>query len=109
MSYFDASLAGDLRVRFDALVRDWADVERKTMFGCPAYRVDAEVFAVVVTEGIVLTRLSAPERERLDAAFETRPFYANGRLVSGWVVVPDPDLEELRPYVVASYEGAAGS
>jgi hypothetical protein len=80
------------------------------MFGCPAYRASDETFAVLVSEGVVLTRLPDPERDRLNADFGTEPFYAGGRYVPEWAKIPREraSLEELEPFVRASYEAAMG-
>ncbi|WP_440990154.1 TfoX/Sxy family protein [Haloarchaeobius baliensis] len=109
MPYFDPDRGASLRTAFDALVADLSDVTATTMFGCPSYRADGTLFAVLVTDGVALTRLPDDRRGALAEQFETGPFDANGRTVTKWVQVAVDDvdeLEQLRPYVVASYESA---
>ena len=65
MQYFDPAAGADLRSAFEALVLEWPDVTATTMFGCPSYRVDGTLFAVLVTDGIALTRLPEAERDRI--------------------------------------------
>jgi hypothetical protein len=111
MQYFDAERDGDLRTAFEDLVVDWPGVASKTMFGCPSYQADGTLFAVLVTDGVALTRLPADRRAALDAAFETGPFQAGDRTVSTWVQVTVDDVAEidaLAPYVDASYAAARG-
>ncbi|MFC7249890.1 TfoX/Sxy family protein [Halomicroarcula sp. GCM10025324] len=108
MTYFDGEAGGDLRTAFESLVDEWPDVDATTMFGCPSYRADGTLFAVLVTEGVVLTRLPPDQRAQLAAAFEAEPFQAGDRTVTSWVQVPvdDATLGPLVPYVEASYETA---
>ena len=109
MQYFDAEQGAELKVAFEDLVLDWPSVAAETMFGCPSYRADGTIFAVLVTDGIVLTRLPPDERTQLEQLFDTSPFDAGGRTVEKWVTVPvdsGSTLTALRPYLEASYEAA---
>lgn len=109
MTYFDEDEGADLKAAFEGTVSHWSGVTATTMFGCPSYTADGTLFAVLVTDGVALTRLPVDERARLEAAFDTRPFEAGGRTVTKWVLIPvdDPsDLDPLVPYVTASYETA---
>lgn len=108
MEYFDADTGRELQEAFEAAVGDWPGVTSRTMFGCPSYQADGTLFAVLVTDGVALTRLPDAERERLAEAFETGPFRAGERTVTKWVqVATDADgLDGLLPYVEASYETA---
>jgi len=109
MPYFDPARGASLRTAFDALVADWPDVTATTMFGYPSYRADGTLFAVLVTDGVALTRLPDDRRDGLDGQFETGPFDAGGRTVTKWVQVTIDDVDELeplRPFVAASYESA---
>ncbi|WP_439026263.1 hypothetical protein [Haloarchaeobius sp. DT45] len=109
MKKFDTEAGAALKTAFDDLVTDWPDVTATTMFGCPSYRAADTLFAVLVTDGVALTRLPDDRRDDLTAHFETSPFDANGRTVTKWVqaAVDDPGaLEPLEPYVRASYESA---
>ncbi|WP_255194952.1 TfoX/Sxy family protein [Halorarius litoreus] len=108
MQYFDETRAGDLRDAFERLVLDWPDVAARPMFGCPSYQADGTLFAVLVTDGVALTRLPDDRRDALDAAFETGPFQAGERTVTKWVqvAVDATELDALVPYVESSYEAA---
>lgn len=109
MNYFDPEAGKALTSAFEQLVLDWSGVTIKTMFGCPSYLADATLFAVLVTDGVVLTRLPSDKREELETSFDTSPFKAGKRTVRKWIQVAldDPsDLDSLRSYVRASYEFA---
>jgi hypothetical protein len=109
MQYFDPELAGGLRDAFDDLVGDWPAVSRSTMFGCPSYRADGTLFAVLVTAGVALTQLDAEERAAVREAFEAGPFSPGDRTIDSWVQVAAADanvLSDLEPWVRESYETA---
>ena len=109
MKYFDPDADTALKDAFEQLVLDWPGVTPKTMFGCPSYLANGTLFAVLVSEGVALTRLPNGHSEELETSFDTRPFKAGARTVKKWiqVVLDDPsDLDSLRPYVRASYESA---
>jgi hypothetical protein len=109
MKYFDRDDGAALKSAFDEVVLDWPDVTATTMFGCPSYRANGTLFAVLVTDGVALTRLPRDHREQVTEAFETGPFEANGRTVTRWVQITVDDgaeLDSLVPHVEASYESA---
>lgn len=109
MSQFDLETEEELKAAFDAIVATWPDVTSKTMFGFPSYQADGTLFAVLLADGVGLTRLPDDGRDELDSSFETGPFEAGDRTVEAWVTITIDeiaDLERLRPYIVASYESA---
>ena len=109
MQYFDPDAGADLQAAFEAMVDSWASVTGTTMFGCPSYSAADTLFAVLVTEGVVLTKLPEDRREEIAERYESRPFQAGGRTITKWVqiTVENPDeIETLQPFVEASYETA---
>lgn len=109
MKYFANDDGAALKSTFDEIVMDWSEVAATTMFGCPSYRADGTLFAVLVTDGVVLTRLPSDQREQVTRAFETGPFQAGERTVTKWVQVTIDDVAELDalvPHITASYERA---
>lgn len=109
MNYFDQEKGAALKTAFNDVVVDWPDVTATTMFGCPSYQADGTLFAVLVTHGVVLTRLPSDHREHVAQAFETGPFQAGERTVTKWVKVTIDNvalLDSLVPHIKASYEAA---
>ena len=108
MQFFDPESGLDLRETFEDAILDWPAVEVTTMFGCPSYRAGGVLFALLVTDGVVLTRLPETERDAVAAAFETGPFSGSSRPPEQWVQVDvKPDaIAELVPFVRQSYDGA---
>jgi hypothetical protein len=109
VKYFDRDDGAALRAAFEETVLDWPGVTATTTFGCPSYRADGTLFAVLVTEGVALTRLPDERREAIAREFATGPFEAGDRTVTKWVQVAvddAADLDSLVPHVRASYESA---
>ncbi|MUV56590.1 TfoX/Sxy family protein [Halogeometricum sp. CBA1124] len=111
MNYFDKDEGAALKSAFDEVVLGWPNVTAKTMFGCPSYQAEGTLFAVLVTDGIALTRLPEDNREQVTQAFETGAFQAGERTVTKWTQVTIDDVAELDPlipHIKASYESALG-
>lgn len=108
MQYFDPIAGAALKETVDGAVADWPGVSARTMFGCPSYRADGVLFAVLVTDGIALTNLDDASREELAEHHPTGPFQAGDRTVTKWVQVDvsDADVDSVLPFVRRSYETA---
>ncbi len=109
MKYFDKEAGAALKTAFENEVLEWPDVTATTMFGCPSYQAAGTLFAVLVTDGVALTRLPSDHRDQVAATFESGPFHAGERTVTKWVQVTMDDvdaLDSLVPHIKASYESA---
>ena len=86
-------------------------VTLKKMFGCPCYLANGKMFAGMVTNGIVITKLSSLEREELEKSRKTKPFVAGDKIIRSWVSIElDPkDVSGIIPYVKKSYDRAIAS
>jgi len=112
MKYYSEDEMGGLRAQLEGVVLGWPGVRRRTMFGCPAYSAGDALFAILVTRGIVLTRLGVGEREELVRSAGATPFQAGSRLVRHWIRIPltaPGDLEGILPLLRRSYEAARDS
>ncbi|MBI5695146.1 MAG: hypothetical protein HZC51_05300 [Nitrospirae bacterium] len=97
------------RDAFDSEVLGWPDVTTRKMFGCPCYLARGKMFSFFVTDGLVLTNLSADAWNDLAEVAAMAPFEYGGKVITGWAHVdisgmpgPGPLMESVR----ASYEGA---
>jgi hypothetical protein len=109
VKYFDEEAGAALKAAFEDVVLGWLDVTGTAMFGCPSYQADGTLFAVLVTDGVALTRLPSDHREQVAQAYETGPFQAGERTVTRWVQVTIDDvavLDSLVPHIRASYKSA---
>lgn len=88
----------------------WPAVERTALFGCPSFRANGTLFAVVSEQGLSLTSLSAESRAAVAKRHRVLPFEANGRIVGSWATVDiEPSrITELSDALRASYETACG-
>lgn len=106
---YDEATMGGIRQTFEAEILSWPQVEKKTVYGCPAYAAGDALFALLVTGGVALTQLDPSQREALEKEHPVRPFRAGERLVQGWAVVPLTDslqIPQYFPYVRQSYRNA---
>ena len=111
MKYSDENSMKELRESLEAVVLGWPGVATKKMFGCPCYLVDKSMFALLMTGGVVLTRLDEKGKKELVAAFPTEPFQAGQRTVGNWLKVrmdDQSDVKRILKFVRKSYAAAAG-
>ena len=111
MKLYEERSAGRIRRGLDRLVMRWPGVRSDELFGCPAYRADGTIFAVLTTGAVALTRLPDDKRDELKRSFQTRPFGSGERNIGRWVNVrvdDNGDLERLLPYLEESYKHALG-
>ncbi len=101
--------ARHMRLRFEEEVLGWPEVTTKKMFGSPGYQAAGTLFAFLLTQGLVLTKLAPETHEAIKAAHPTEPFGTGDRVVKKWVFVladTATDWDGLRPFVRESYEAA---
>jgi predicted DNA-binding protein (MmcQ/YjbR family) len=97
-----------LRVRLEKEVLSWPDVTTKKMYGCPCYKHHEKLFAFLVTDGVVLIKVSEQDKIKLSKEFEVKPFQAGEkRIMYHWpqIRVNTPsDLEKILPFIKNSYD-----
>ena len=110
MKYYSEEETRDLRLAFEEQVLSWPRVTKKKMFGCPSYKADEKLFAFLVTNGVVITKLDKNERETISSKYPTTSFQAGKRTVQNWVKIPienKSDIDKIIPFVKKSYNNAA--
>jgi hypothetical protein len=98
-----------IREAFEADVLMLPDANARRMMGCPCYMAGNRMFATIVDDAIVITRLGEEDRERLMADHGAGPFTHGTRVMGKWMRVPieeEDDLRDILPFVVRSYEAA---
>jgi TfoX/Sxy family transcriptional regulator of competence genes len=87
----------------------FALIERRKMFGCPAYYINGNMFAGVYGRQLFL-RLPPDAREELQKTLHAKPFEpVPGRPMKEYVVMPDPtwgDPDALDEWMRRSVEFA---
>jgi len=99
----------EIRQAVEQEVFAWPGVTARRMFGLPGYLADGKVFLLLVTGGVVLTRLAPGDLVEIASRFQVTPFEAHGRLVKAWIQVAmksPEDVPALVPFLRRSYEGA---
>ena len=107
MKYYSEDEMKDVRTALEGVVLQWPDVKTKKMFGCPCYKHKDKLFAFLVTDGLVMTKLDEGSREKLSKSHKISSFSAGSRTVKAWVQVEISDkkgLKKLYPFVKKSYE-----
>ena len=109
MKYYSEEATEPLRLRFEKKVLWWPKVSARKMFGCPCYQADGKLFAFLVTNGIVITRLAQADRETLSRKYQATPFRSGRKVVQKWVRLPIEqmgDLDRVMRFVRKSYGSA---
>ena len=109
MKYYSEDEMKEIRVVLENEVLNWPGVTTKKMFGCPCYKANNKLFGFVVTNGIVLTKLSDTEQVEVRKEFKSEPFQAGKRTVNGWPRIQinnRNEPEKILPSIKKSYENA---
>jgi hypothetical protein len=109
MPYYSEAESRDLRQKVEEIVLEWPGVTKKLLFGSPAYSVGKAYFAMLVTGGIILTRLGEEQKARLLEDPAAGYFEGHGRVMKKWIhvaVSSPPVLDRYLSYVRSSYEAA---
>ena len=109
MKYYDNDIMAATRAALERRVLSWPGVTTKPMFGCPCYRANDQLFAVLVTGGLVLTQLPDAVRTQVPSGLRAEPFEVNGRRMKRWLRFPvtgPASLEPLADLLQASYAAA---
>jgi hypothetical protein len=109
MPYYSDDESHELRVHVEKIILEWPGVAKKMMFGSPAYIIGKTYFAMLVTGGIILTRLTELEKEQLLKDPRAGYFEGHGRVMKKWVrisVTSPEDIDSSIPYIRSSYETA---
>ena len=109
MPYYSETETKDLRLKVEEIVLAWPGVVKKMMFGSPSYGVGKTLFAMMVTGGIILTRLGEEEKMRLLKDPRAGYFEGHGRITKKWVLISlngPSEFEGYLPYIQSSYESA---
>ncbi len=107
MQYYDEEKMRHLRLAVEKEILSWPDVSTKKMYGCPCYKHHEKLFAFLVTDGVVLIKMTDQDKEKVSKDFEVRPFQAGARrIMYSWPQIKVrnmTDLEKLLPFIKKSY------
>src|SRR5215472_9648842 len=106
MKYFDEKIMADIQKAFDSEVLKWKDVSSRPMMGCQCYFRGRKFICFLVTNGIVLMKISEKDQETMKARFGGKPFVMAGQSGRMWTtpLKSVKDLREIMPYVRKKYD-----
>jgi len=106
MQYYNEEKMQRLRLKIEKTVLSWPNVTTKKMYGCPCYKYKDKLFAFLVTDGVVPTKVSEQKKLTLSKEFLIQPFKAATRTMKNWPQIPvneTSDLEKIIPFIKNSY------
>ncbi|HTY14898.1 MAG TPA: hypothetical protein VMC42_04255 [Methanoregulaceae archaeon] len=109
MPYYSEAESADLRLKIEEIVLEWPGVVKKMLFGSPAYAFGKTYFAMLVTGGIILTRLDDEEKAWLLGDPHAGYFEGHGRKMTKWIhirILSLSDVDRYLPCLRSSYENA---
>lgn len=112
MQYYNEEKMHNLRLRIEKEILNWPNVTTKKMYGCPCYKNKEKLFAFLVTDGVVLTKVSDQEKIKLSIEFEVRPFQAGKRTMNKWPQISvdkTTDLDKVILFIKNSYNQSVTS
>jgi hypothetical protein len=107
MQYYNEEKMHHLRLRIEGEILNWPNVTTKKMYGCPCYKNNEKLFAFLVTDGVVLTKVSEQEKMELSKEFEITPFQAGNRTINKWPQIrvdATTNLKKIVPLIKTSYD-----
>ncbi len=106
MKYYDEEKMLETRKAFDAAVLNWKGVSARPMMGCLCYFYNRKFIGFLVTNGIVVMKLSEKDRTMLKEKFGGKPFEMAGQTGRLWVTpLKGPrDVRSVMPFVRKRYE-----
>ncbi len=102
MKYYSEKNMKNIRLAFEKICLQWQHMSTKKMFGCPCYLAKGQLFAFLVTNGIVITELDQADREALIRRNKANSFQAGKRIMRNWLTVPvysSKDIENVIHFV----------
>lgn len=97
----------DLRCTFEKTVLSWSHVTQKKTFGCPSYQADGKTFAILVTKGVLITKIDQAVKDTLSEQHQDSAIHTPKRNIEHWVRVPvndEAEMEKIMPIVKRSSE-----
>ncbi len=91
---------------FDAEVLTWKGVSSRPMMGCLCYFYNRKFIGFLVTNGIVVMKLSEKDQTAIKEKFGGKPFEMAGQTGRLWVtpLMGPKDVRSVIPFVRKRYE-----
>ena len=106
MKYYDEEKMAEIRKTLEAEVLTWKGVASKPMMGCLCYFYNRKFIGFLVTNGIVLMKLSEKDQKEVKEKLGGKPFEMAGQTGRLWVTPLNgpKDVRSVMPFVRKRYE-----
>jgi hypothetical protein len=111
MKYFDEEKMGEIRKIFEKEVLEWKGVTSRPMMGCLCYFYNRKFIGFLVTNGIVLMKLSEKDQKEVKEKFGGKPFEMAGHTGRLWVtpLIEPKDVKSVMPFVRKRYKDVSSN
>ena len=111
MKYYDEEKMVEIRKAFEDEALTWKGVSSRPMMGCLCYFYNRKFIGFLVTNGIVVMKLSEKDQKELKEKFGGKPFEMAGQTGRLWVTpLSGPkDVGSVLPFVKKRYEEASSN
>jgi hypothetical protein len=111
MKYFDIEKMGEIRRELDLEIQKWPGVSSREMMGCLCYLRGKNMIAFLVTNGIMISKLTEEEQSELSKQAKTVAFKMAGKPMRKpvWNLKTSHDLQIVLPFVRKSYDATLAS
>src|SRR3989442_8083045 len=111
MKYYDEKKMAEIRKTFEKEVLNWKGVTSRKMMGGLCYLYNRKFIVFLVTNRVVVIKLSEKDQTLLKNKFGGKPFDMGGQTGNLWVTpLKQPkDVRSLMPFVRKRYEEASST
>ena len=111
MKYFDTEKMGQIRDELEREILQWPGVSTREMMGCLCYLHGKSMIAFLVTDGIVMSKLSEEEQKDLSKVSKKVSFKMGDKTIRKpvWELRTRDNLRTILPFLKKSYEATTKS
>jgi hypothetical protein len=108
MKYFDEEKMGEIRDELEKEILQWPGVSSREMMGCLCYLHGKKMIAFLVTDGIVISKLSEQEQKDLSKLSKNVSFKMSGKTIRKlvWELKTLKNLKTILPFLKKSYRAS---
>ena len=111
MKYYDEEKMAEIRKTFEREVLTWDGISSRQLMGCLCYLYKRKFIGFLVTNGIVVMKLSEKDQTLLKTKFGGKPFEMGGQTGKLWVTpLKEPrDVNSVMPFVRKRYDDVSST
>jgi hypothetical protein len=111
MKYYDEKKMAEIQKTLEKEVLKWKGVTSRKMMGCLCYFYNRKFIGFLVTNGIVLMRLSEKDQKEIKEKFGGKPFEMAGQTGRLWVTPLNgpKDVKPVIPFVRKRYKDVSST